>query len=106
MPRILEVRFVGPFHCRGPKWAGIRAAARAAIRARVASGKTCGRCTFHYFTRLLGHFVKSTFRWQLTGDTIRLLCRPYHRWRSYVALWVDPRENEMGEPNGFHYYGS
>ena len=90
----------------GPQWAGIRAAARHAIRARVASGKHYGRCTWNFFAPWVGHFVKSTMWWELReDDAICHLVRglPPRYW---VDAHVDPRALEWGEPNGRDFYGS
>ena len=106
MPRILEVRFVGPFHCRGPKMAGIRAAARAAIRARVASGTHYGRCTWYFFLPCIGHFVKQSMWWELCEDDA--LCQLVRGLppRYWVDAYLDPRALEWGGANGPERYGS
>ena len=100
MPRILEVRLHDPGYLRGPHFAGIRAAARDAIRARVASGTHYGRCTWYFFLPCIGHFVKQSMWWELCEDDA--LCQLVRGLppRYWVDAHVDERDLEWGEPNG------
>ena len=83
MPRLLEVRIHDSGFLAGPQFAGIRAAARDAIRARVASGKKYGLCICWQYMPIVNRFVKVNMPWRLwEDDAISFLVPglPPRRW--------------------------